>query len=566
MSDFLCTNCAEGSGKRCSVAPSSDKPAQRTRWHGDEKGTERAGVRAWPGRSKVWLGAGCVCSSQAHVSPVRASGPVMPSAILRSSCAALIAVVLTACGEPDRRAESPSPLVALAPFAILSSPTEPSLQLSATSAGPTQVQRVNGVDGDSVLLRQVRDAVLNHPELAAGEQRIFGASAAVESARSGLRPRLQVGLDGGLRSGWRGGSFSSSSASGNRSNAFAALRQLMFDGGRTYSQVSSETARLRQTREDRIALAGDLAVRAVHAYLDVRDARVQESLAASDRLEHERLLAMIDERVRAGVAAESDGLLGRSRLADANARLTRASARTSETEAVFAEVFGLPPRDLPPPPRLRLPDDAAARARLADHPRLRGLDASIASLVAATDAARNSALPRLSLEVSARRFDRYSATANGLSNDEVFGGVVMDYDLYSGGAVEASVREAVARLAEVRHRRETTQRELRRVLELALAERAASTNAIAAARLSARANEASLMAAREQFTIGRRSVRELLDIQRERVSALANLNRVETDSVMAEFTIMSLSDGLLPLLGIAQETLRGPALSPWQWP
>ena len=61
-------------------------------------------------------------------------------------------------------------------------------------------------------------------------------------------------------------------------------------------------------------------------------------------------------------------------------------------------------------------------------------------------------------------------------------------------------------------------------------------------------------------------MRELLDAQRERISALATLNRVETDSVMAEFTILSLSDVLLPLVGIVPETLRGPALTPWQWP
>ena len=501
----------------------------------------------------------------------RASGlgawrPACVPTAVRLAVVAAVGMFLTACGEGPARQDQPSPLVSIAPFAILSPPAEPSRPLLAGSALPAQRPFVQEVDTNAVFLRRVREAILNHPELAAGEQRIAGASASVETARSGFRPRVQVGLDGGLRSGWTGGSFWSSSAGGNRSNAFAALRQVLFDGGRTYSQVSSETARLRQTREDRVALASDLGTRAAQAYLDVRDARAQEALATTDRLEHERLLAMIEDRVRGGVAAESDALIGRSRLADASARLTRAGARTSEAEAIFAEVFGLPPRDLPPPPRVRVPDDATARAKLLDHPRLKSLDATIASLQASTDAARSAALPRVSLEVSARRFDRHTAGLNGTGNDEVFGGLVVDYDLYAGGATEASIRDAVARLMEARHRRDSVERELRRILELALAERAAAANAIAAASLAAQANDASLAAARDQFTIGRRSVRELLDAQRERISALATLNRVETDSVMAEFTILSLSDVLLPLVGIVPETLRGPALTPWQWP
>lgn len=407
----------------------------------------------------------------------------------------------------------------------------------------------------SASFQRIRDAVLMHPELGAAEQRIEAAVAAIESARSSMGPRVQIGGDAGR--------YQTSRDTGPRNNAFALARQVLFDGGRTYHQAASAEARLRQSAEERLAAATNLAMRAVEAHFNVRDARALETLAETDKNEHERLLAMIESRVEGRVAAESDALLGRSRVADAASRLTRARARARETEAIYAEVYGLPPGRLDALPRIQAAADEQARQKVLDNPRLTALDANIEALVAGMNAARAGRLPRLSIEVTNRRYDRRYERSG---RDEVYGGFVVDHDLYAGGAVEASIREAVARLSEARYRRDTLGRELRRALDLAISDRIAGDSSVAAATMATAANAAALAAMREQFVIGRRAVRELLDAQRDRIAAEVSLIQARTSRAMADYTIMALTDDLLSQVGINPETLRGPASPAWRWP
>lgn len=486
-----------------------------------------------------------------------------------------LGVGLAACAAEEAPPNSPFVMTAFTPVVIFSqilndeaaSASQPSAvdgnprdavpQGAAPIPGPAPAAIHAAVIGEAGrnFFRRVRDAVLLHPELGAAEQRIRAAQATVDSSQSALRPRLQVGIDSG--------SYQTNRDAGARNSAFALARQVLFDGGRAFYQIESDEARVRQFGEERVVAANNLAMRAIEAHVNVRDARALELLAETDKKEHEQLLALIEARVAGGVAAESDVLLGRSRVADAESRLTRANARARETEAIYAEIYGVPAQTLGALPMLPPVEEAYARERLKRNTRLASLDANIASLSASINSARAGRLPRISFEVSRRRLDRrYENTGR----DEYYGGVVAEYDLYSGGAVEASVRDAVAKLSEARYRRDNLDRELMRAFALAISDRAAGDSSIRAASMAVQANSAALTAMRDQFIIGRRAVRELLDAQRDKTAAEVSLIQALTSRAIADYAISALTDDLLPIIGIDAASLKGTPQSVRRWP
>jgi len=72
-----------------------------------------------------------------------------------------------------------------------------------------------------------------------------------------------------------------------------------------------------------------------------------------------------------------------------------------------------------------------------------------------------------------------------------------------------------------------------------------------AARIAVQANADSVSAAREQFTIGRRSLIEILDAQRDFVNAQERLILAEQSFFLTNYAALSLTGDILDLLGIS---------------
>jgi adhesin transport system outer membrane protein len=400
-------------------------------------------------------------------------------------------------------------------------------------AVPMDTPRVPPVLADTGFGRDVAQAVLTHPALGGGNARIRAAEAELEAEQGAFRPQISVGTDSRIR-------FSGDRSV--RSTPLVQVEQLLFDGGEVRSRSAAAEARIAGSRSDRIGTASGLALNAVEAALTLAHERRLLALADRDLAVHSEFLGQTDERVQAGVGTEADLLSARSRLADATARRAAAQGRLARAEAAYLEAFGHVPHGVetaPAAPSLPAVDDATL-IRLS--PRMQSIEAEVAAARASLRAVEASRLPRLSVLLNGARESGGGA--------DVSADLRLRYDLGTGGQRRASVNAATFRLQEVESQRLSLERQIVRALQDVRADQVSGNARLVAARAALEANRAAVEAAREQFAVGRRSIGQLLDSQRDFVQASETLARAELDLALAGYAALALTGDILHVFGV----------------
>ena len=138
------------------------------------------------------------------------------------------------------------------------------------------------------------------------------------------------------------------------------------------------------------------------------------------------------------------------------------------------------------------------------------------------------------------------------SNDANFGvDLSFNYEIDSTGQRRAAIAAAEAQVKEAEFARESVIRDIRRELEFVRSDQQAGAVRLQAARVAVQANADSVSAAREQFTIGRRSLIEILDAQRDYVNAQERLILAEQNFFLTNYAALSLTGDILDLLGVS---------------
>ncbi|MCC5999276.1 MAG: TolC family protein, partial [Pararhodobacter sp.] len=233
----------------------------------------------------------------------------------------------------------------------------------------------------------------------------------------------------------------------------------------------------------------------------------------------------------------------RARLATATSRAVAAGARRDRAEAAYQQVFGARPGSLGRPPRAPALPAGSDDVLISASPRIRGLDASIAAAEADVALARASRFPQIQLRGNATR----GAGGRGIDGDV---DLLVDYDAGFPGQRAAAIRAAEARLEGIQADRDALARQIRRALADLRADERAGSARIRAAREAVAANEATVDAAREQFSIGRRSLISLLDAQRDLFDASETLINAEFELAVTGYAALALTGDILDAFAI----------------
>jgi outer membrane protein TolC len=179
---------------------------------------------------------------------------------------------------------------------------------------------------------------------------------------------------------------------------------------------------------------------------------------------------------------------------------------------------------------------------IANSPQVRRADASLL----AAKSQQSAAIARRQPDVEIAAF-----TDRDDDNDANFGvDLSFNYELDSTGQRKAAIASAEAQIKEAEFAREDLVRQLRRELEFVRSDQMAGAERLQAARIAATVNADSVKAARAQFTIGRRSLIEILDAQRDFVNAQELLILAEQSFFLTNYAVLSLTGDILDLLGI----------------
>jgi len=381
--------------------------------------------------------------------------------------------------------------------------------------------------------QRIRQAVQASPALAQARAGLDIAQANQRAAEGAFLPQVSFGLNA------RTERVDSDLAD---VSPYLRVSQLVYDGGAAAGDLTAAQARVFESLGSQLQSASATALMAVETYVRVLDHRKIVDLTRRNVEAHQLFERQASERMASGAGSSADTLTAQSRVADARTRYADAVARADRAEARFREVFNTDPGSLPAPvsaPALQRTENQIVLLS----PQVRRAEAALAAAEAELAAARARRQPDL----------RLSAFANqDVNRDANVGlGFSVNYELDSTGQRRAAVSAAEAQVRSTRYAREMLVREIGRELGFIRSDQKAGAERLRAARVAVKANEDSVAAARAQFEIGRRSLIEILDAQRDYVNAQERLILAEQNFFLTNYAALSLTGDILDVLGIA---------------
>lgn len=400
------------------------------------------------------------------------------------------------------------------------------------------------------LSEAIQSTVDNHPELHASVNDRLSADEDVKVAKGGYLPT--VDLIAGY--GREHTDSPSTRALGdhnketlNYSNAELRLRQMLFDGFNTPNEVARTEATVNSRAYYIQGTAESLALRTVEVYLDVLKRREMVALARNNLQAHERVNDQIKLRSERGVGSTADLDQSEARLALAANNLYTEEVNLADAEANFFSATGRMPDELEQPASVKgeMPEniDLARQTVMDNNPYLKSAQSDVYAAEKQYEVAKSPFYPRFDLEVATNADDNLQGD-EGHSNGWR-AAVVMNYNLFNGMRDKARLQGAAHKINQSMDIRNNALRVLNENLALAW-------NAMENARLqtpkardyadySARSREAY----QQQFSLGQRTLLDLLDSENELFTANRRYTEVRYTEEFSMYRVISAMGELL---------------------
>ena len=435
--------------------------------------------------------------------------------------------------------------------ALFSAPAGAQLPPPAASAdGPVAAADTRAQLQHFTLKEAAQAAVLKSPEVQARWHYFREAAEEIGVARGAFLPKVDISAGSGRQQTEQKRIGLDQSYNGNESQL--TLRQMIFDGFAT----SSEVKRLGKAKLVRyfelLDVSENIALEAGRAYLDVVRYRYQVFLAEENYIQHQAAFDQLKQRAESGVGKRVDVEQAASRLALADINLTTAYANLHDVTARYVRIVGEQPAKVmfaPAQLAKSLPgsSDAALAVALKHNPALR---ASIENIEAAQydlEVRRSSFMPKFDLV--ARR-DDYSNYQNGGSRDENRVELRMNYNLFNGGSDAARSRQFRERKNVTLDQREKVCRDVRQTLAIAFNETLRLNDQLSFIGVQVSLLEKTRAAYRDQFNIGQRTLLDLLNTQNEYFDARRTQVNADVDLSIAYLRSYVGMGRLLETLGL----------------
>ena len=403
--------------------------------------------------------------------------------------------------------------------------------------------------GHAVTLQDVvQDTVMNNPDvLIAGSER-QAVEQQMEQARSGFFPQADLTLG----TGWESSDNPTTRAAGDSSTDFQrdeaeiSIRQLLYDGSGTLSEYRRQRARVNSRAYETFSTAEVTALRAVEAYLDVTNEQQLVRLAVNNVDSHQKTYDRIVKRGNRGVGSKADVQQSLGRLALARTNLKAQENKLQDAKAAFISIVGYEPAGLDDPQSRNhlLPAtlDEALEMGLANHPRLKSAGAEVNAAREQLAAAQALFFPRVHLEISGSDYDSVDGVEGNNRSAEIM--LRGRYSL-TGGRDTARRQQTAYQLDQAKEVRAQTRRQISEGIRLAWNAYDTARSQLEDFKLHVDASTKALQAYRKQFTIGQRTLVDLLDQENEVFQANINYANGLNDLMFAEYRILAGTGRLL---------------------
>ncbi len=391
----------------------------------------------------------------------------------------------------------------------------------------------------------VHEALDSHPEIAALGHNQQAISQELEAAKGLWMPKLDIEA--------KAGGYINEDTESERFELSAILSQPVFDGGRGSSETKRHRERVKSAKGRIADTANAVALRVAQAYTEVQRARAVLNASRQNLKALRNISYLVSRRASGGHGNRAETAQARARIASAKAAETEARQRLGDAYALYIAAVGRPPKKLTTraAPVTNMPrslNEAIRRARESS-PKISALRHTALAAEAAIGTAKSALLPKFNVELSGNYANRIKYTSSRDIHGKAL--MVMRWNVFNGGIDTARVREAEYRASESKSLAYAALRNVERDIRFAWNARKAAMARVTYLRRQLAANRSALSAQKGQFTIGKRTLLDILDTQNEVFVSSTSLATAIFSARYNTYKVLAAMGQLVPSLNIA---------------
>lgn len=404
----------------------------------------------------------------------------------------------------------------------------------------------------TTLENAIKQTLVSHPEISASANRRYSAEHDLQAAKGGYLPTLN--LDAGT--GWEQTDNAGTRASGdhlremNRSESSINLRQNLFNGFATTSEVGRQKATVNSRAYNVMDTSETTALEVVQSYLDVLMREKMVALAQENLTNHERIFDQITLRTEQGVGRLADHEQAEARLAQARNNLLTEQTNLEDARAKYQSVTGMEAENLTLPSKFAVPAslEEARKTALENSPLLKLADSDVEATRQQYEAAKSRFYPEVNMEVG-RTMDNNVDGTRG-HNQEWQAMLRMRYNLFNGGSDKATLSSYAYRTKEAQDVKRNALRQLNEELRLSWNALRNAEQQVPIAKEYADRSMTVRTAYQEQFSLGDRSLLDMLDSENEVFSAQRRYVELQFVEMFSTYRINARMGELLKAMSI----------------
>jgi len=419
------------------------------------------------------------------------------------------------------------------------------------------------------LRNAIQYSIQESPDIKSAQALFLAAGQEIEQVKSGYLPTVDIAAGAGWERSFNSttqGDGSESKSLG-RDEASIQVRQMIYDGFATASEVNRHTARTNARAYSVYDQAETTALDSVEAYINVLRHQELWALANENLALHKSTHDQIDSRSRRGVGRKADSAQSYGRLALAERNVLAELGNIKDTQTAYLRIVGRLPFSLEevtsPSDSLPATFDSAVDTAIANHPTLKSANSDIDSAIAQHASAKAAFLPTVDLELSASH-DK-DTDGNESVNEDALAMVRLRYNLFNGGKDVARRKETAQLINQAKSIRDRTYRQVVESIRLSWISHQTIKSQMTFFKNHRNSSIKSNEAYQKQFNIGRRSLLDLLDSANEMFSSKSAYVNAKYDELFSQYRILASSGALLDHLGLLlpEDAEPLPEIEPW---
>ncbi|MDP5291617.1 TolC family outer membrane protein [Oceanimonas sp. CHS3-5] len=339
-----------------------------------------------------------------------------------------------------------------------------------------------------------------------------------------------------------------------RKEAGLSLRQMLFDGFKTPSNVHRTQAEADAQRYALLSDAENIALQVAEVYLDVLRQDEIVELSRRNLATHEQIQSDIQRRTNSGVGSTADLNQINGRVARAYSNMTAAENNLRDAQSQFMSLVNSMPGDVrqPQPDANYVPatlEDALVMAQ-DNHPTLMSASFDVEAAHQQHRDAKSGFYPTVNIELDSNWNDDIDGVRG--HNNDFTAMVRMRYNLFNGGADLARSRSTSALEMQAKDIHMNAHRQVEEGMRLAWAAYESLGRQKDFLQRHVEASYDTVDAYKKQFSLGNRTLLDVLNTENELFEARRSYINAEYDQLLAEYRIMNASGRLLEALRFTQ--------------